>query len=159
MLDVLWSVASYERLVVDWDLDPQAAIAGVTWVIGLVEDAIRRAIAPGREHPSQFLADGPCLTSTSLPRRGSRPMSIETQPVEFDPFSDSFFNDPTEMYRRFRDEAPVSFSKKYGFYALSRFADVWPRTGTGRASRARTASSSSRSRRIRKRSPASGSSS
>jgi hypothetical protein len=46
MLDVLWSVASYERLVVDWDLDPQAAIAGVTWVIGLVEDAIRRGNRP-----------------------------------------------------------------------------------------------------------------
>jgi cytochrome P450 len=51
-------------------------------------------------------------------------MSMQTQPVEFDPFSDDFFNDPTEMYRRLRDEAPVSFSKKYGFYALSRFADV-----------------------------------
>ena len=46
MLDVLWSVASYERLVVDWDLDPQAAITGVTWVIGLVEDAIRRGDRP-----------------------------------------------------------------------------------------------------------------
>ena len=41
MLDVLWSVASYERLVVDWDLDPKEAIKGATWVIGLVEDAIR----------------------------------------------------------------------------------------------------------------------
>ena len=40
MLDVLWSVASYERLVVDWDLDPKEAIKGATWVIGLVEDAI-----------------------------------------------------------------------------------------------------------------------
>ena len=28
------------------------------------------------------------------------------------------------MYRRLRDEAPVYFSEKYGFYALSRFADV-----------------------------------
>jgi AcrR family transcriptional regulator len=46
MLDVLWSVASYERLVVDWGLDPQAAITGVTWVIGLVEDAIRRGDRP-----------------------------------------------------------------------------------------------------------------
>ena len=46
MLDVLWSVASYERLVVDWDLDPQAAITGVTWVIGLVEAAIRRGDRP-----------------------------------------------------------------------------------------------------------------
>jgi AcrR family transcriptional regulator len=42
MLDVLWSVASYERLVVDWDLDPKEAIKGATWVIDLVEDAIRQ---------------------------------------------------------------------------------------------------------------------
>ena len=44
--------------------------------------------------------------------------------VEFDPFSDEYFNDPTEVYRRLRDEAPVYFSERYGFYALSRFADV-----------------------------------
>jgi cytochrome P450 len=47
-----------------------------------------------------------------------------TSAVEFDPFSDEYFNDPTEVYRRLRDEAPVYFSKQYGFYALSRFADV-----------------------------------
>ncbi len=46
MLDVLWSVASYERLVADWDLDPNDAISGVTWVIGLVEDAIRHDRRP-----------------------------------------------------------------------------------------------------------------
>jgi cytochrome P450 len=44
--------------------------------------------------------------------------------VEFDPFSDEYFNDPTDVYRRLRDEAPVYFNEKYGFYALSRFADV-----------------------------------
>ena len=44
--------------------------------------------------------------------------------VEFDPFSDEYFDDPTEVYRRLRDEAPVYFSERYGFYALSRFADV-----------------------------------
>src|SRR3954454_7002235 len=49
---------------------------------------------------------------------------MATIPVEFDPFSDDYFNDPTEVYRRLRDEAPVYFSEKYGFYALSRFADV-----------------------------------
>ncbi len=43
---------------------------------------------------------------------------------EFDPFSDEYFNDPSEVYRRLRDEAPVYYSEKYGFYALSRFADV-----------------------------------
>jgi cytochrome P450 len=51
-------------------------------------------------------------------------MSVTTSPVEFDPLSEEFFNDPTEMYRRLRDEAPVYYSEKYGFYALSRFADV-----------------------------------
>jgi cytochrome P450 len=44
--------------------------------------------------------------------------------IEFDPFGDEYFNDPSDVYRRLRDEAPVYFSEKYGFYALSRFADV-----------------------------------
>lgn len=47
-----------------------------------------------------------------------------TAAVEFDPFSDEYFNDPSEVYRRLRDEAPVYFNEKYGFYALSRFDDV-----------------------------------
>src|SRR5688572_32669597 len=51
-------------------------------------------------------------------------MTITDPTVEFDPFSDEYFNDPTETYRRLRDEAPVYFSERYGFYALSRFADV-----------------------------------
>src|SRR2546429_4185143 len=51
-------------------------------------------------------------------------MSISTTPVEFDPFSEEFFNDPYELYQRLRDEAPVYYSEKYGFYALSRFGDV-----------------------------------
>lgn len=44
--------------------------------------------------------------------------------VEFDPFSPDYFDDPTETYRRLRDEAPVYFSDRYGFYALSRYDDV-----------------------------------
>jgi cytochrome P450 len=43
---------------------------------------------------------------------------------EFDPFSDVFFNDPYPTYRRLRDDAPVYRNDKYGFYALSRHADV-----------------------------------
>jgi cytochrome P450 len=49
---------------------------------------------------------------------------MTTTAVEFDPFSDEYFNDPTDVYRRLRDEAPVYFSERYNFYALSRFADV-----------------------------------
>jgi len=49
---------------------------------------------------------------------------MTTVAVEFDPFSDHYFNDPTEVYRRLRNEAPVYHSERYGFYALSRFDDV-----------------------------------
>jgi AcrR family transcriptional regulator len=46
MLDVLWSVVAYERLVADWELDAKEAITGLTWVIGLVQDAIRNGHRP-----------------------------------------------------------------------------------------------------------------
>jgi cytochrome P450 len=46
--------------------------------------------------------------------------------LEFDPFSDDFFNAPFNTYRRLRDEAPVYHNGKYGFWALSRYADVEP---------------------------------
>jgi cytochrome P450 len=42
----------------------------------------------------------------------------------FDPFSDTFFDDPRETYAWLRDNDPVHFNKHYGFYALSRYADV-----------------------------------
>jgi AcrR family transcriptional regulator len=44
--DVLWSVASYERLVVDWQFDREQAIRGITWVIRLVEEAVREGRRP-----------------------------------------------------------------------------------------------------------------
>ena len=46
MLDVLWSVASYDRLVSDWQLRHDEAVRGITWVIGLVEEAIRAGARP-----------------------------------------------------------------------------------------------------------------
>jgi AcrR family transcriptional regulator len=46
MFDVLWSVASYERLVVDWQIESERAIRGITWVIELVEEAVRRGRGP-----------------------------------------------------------------------------------------------------------------
>ena len=44
--DVLWSPVSYERMVVDWGVDPKEAIRGITWVIGLVQGAIARNDGP-----------------------------------------------------------------------------------------------------------------
>jgi cytochrome P450 len=49
---------------------------------------------------------------------------MTTEPVEFDPFSDDFFTHPYETYKRMRDEAPVYYSEKYDFYAITRHEDV-----------------------------------
>jgi AcrR family transcriptional regulator len=46
VLDALWSVASYERLVVDWGIDHERAVHGMAWVIGLVEQAVRDGRGP-----------------------------------------------------------------------------------------------------------------
>ena len=44
--------------------------------------------------------------------------------MEFNPFSDDFYDDPYATYRWLRDEAPVYHNEQYGFWALSRYADV-----------------------------------
>jgi AcrR family transcriptional regulator len=46
MFDLLWSVASFERLVVDWQMDRDQAISTITWTIGLLEEAIRKGQRP-----------------------------------------------------------------------------------------------------------------
>jgi AcrR family transcriptional regulator len=46
VLDVLWSVASYERLVADWGVEPKEAVRAATWAIGLVAAAIREDRTP-----------------------------------------------------------------------------------------------------------------
>ena len=46
--------------------------------------------------------------------------------LDFDPFSEVFFNSPYDTYRRLRDEAPVYYNGKYNFWALSRYEDVAP---------------------------------
>jgi cytochrome P450 len=47
-----------------------------------------------------------------------------TTVAEFDPFSAEYFDDPYDLYRRMRDEAPVFFSEKYHFWSLFRYEDV-----------------------------------
>jgi hypothetical protein len=46
VFDVVWSVAAYERLVVDGQIDHQQAVQGISWVIGLVEAAVREGRGP-----------------------------------------------------------------------------------------------------------------
>ncbi len=50
--------------------------------------------------------------------------TVSGGPVVFDPFSDDYFSAPFETYRRMRDEAPLYYSDKYDFWALTRYSDV-----------------------------------
>ena len=49
MLDVLWGVPAYERLITAWKLDGEQATQAITWVIGMLVDAIRHDRRPGSE--------------------------------------------------------------------------------------------------------------
>jgi cytochrome P450 len=42
----------------------------------------------------------------------------------FDPFSEEYFNNPFDIYRRMRDEAPLYYDERGDFYALTRHEDV-----------------------------------
>ena len=47
-----------------------------------------------------------------------------TSETHFDPYDVELNADPYPMFRRLREEAPLYYNEQYGFYALSRFADV-----------------------------------
>src|SRR5262249_49845841 len=44
--------------------------------------------------------------------------------IDFDPYSQSFADDPYPVYKRLRDEAPVYHHEGLKFYAISRYADA-----------------------------------
>lgn len=44
--------------------------------------------------------------------------------VHWDPYDPTYFANPYPTFRRLREEAPLYYNEQYGFYAVSRFADV-----------------------------------
>src|ERR1700741_2154441 len=42
----------------------------------------------------------------------------------FNPVSQDYFDNPYEIYKRMRDEAPIYYDEQEDFYALTRHADV-----------------------------------
>ena len=44
--------------------------------------------------------------------------------MEYDPFAENFYDDAHRVYKWMRDETPVYYSQKGGFWALSRYKDV-----------------------------------
>src|SRR5580658_10217273 len=75
---------------------------------------------PTTANPSRPTPRNPCRPRTD---RGTEDL-VPVEAIEFDPFSDTFFDDPYDTYARLRDEAPVYFNEAYGFYAVSRYSDV-----------------------------------
>jgi cytochrome P450 len=51
--------------------------------------------------------------------------------VEFDPFSESYFDDPFSVYRQLRDEARAYYHEELDCYFLSRFEDIWEAVNSG----------------------------
>ncbi len=49
---------------------------------------------------------------------------MTTAELVFDLFSDEYFENPFEIYRRMRNEAPLYYCPKRDFYALTRHEDV-----------------------------------
>ncbi len=45
--------------------------------------------------------------------------------VYYDPFDYAIDQNPYPVWERMREEAPLYWNEKYGFWAVSRFADVW----------------------------------
>ena len=51
--------------------------------------------------------------------------------VEFDPFAESYFDDPFPVYERLRNEARAYHHEALDCYFLSRFEDIWEAVGSG----------------------------
>jgi cytochrome P450/ferredoxin-NADP reductase len=52
-------------------------------------------------------------------------MASTATAIDYNPFAPDFYtSDPFGTYRRMRDEAPVYWSERWGWYALTRFDDV-----------------------------------
>lgn len=51
-------------------------------------------------------------------------LSGQPDDLHWDPFDESFKDDPHPVWKRLRDEAPAYYNEKYDFWALSRFEDV-----------------------------------
>ena len=62
------------------------------------------------------------VETTAAQHGGRCPFSSVAQ--EFNPFADSYQNDPYDFYRRARQEEPVFYSPKFDAWIVTRYADV-----------------------------------
>jgi AcrR family transcriptional regulator len=46
VLDILWNIPPYERLITSWGFDAERATGAITWLIGLIKEAIQQGRKP-----------------------------------------------------------------------------------------------------------------
>jgi cytochrome P450 len=51
--------------------------------------------------------------------------SVDTEPIYYDPYDYGIDTNPHPVWQRMREEQPLYWNERYGFWALSRFEDVW----------------------------------
>src|SRR5947209_12921037 len=51
-------------------------------------------------------------------------MPVTKPKLIFDPYSEDYYNNPFDIYRRMREDAPLYYDEKEDFYALTRNEDV-----------------------------------
>ena len=51
--------------------------------------------------------------------------------LAFDPFAESYYDDPFSVYKQMRDEARAYYHEELDCYFLSRFEDVWEAVNSG----------------------------
>jgi cytochrome P450 len=56
--------------------------------------------------------------------RESRMSGSNGTSLNWDPYNPEYFKNPHPVFARLREEAPLYYNEQYGFYAVSRYADV-----------------------------------
>src|SRR5258708_858144 len=51
--------------------------------------------------------------------------TVDAEPIYYDPYDYAIDANPHPVWRRMREEQPLYWNDKYGFWAVSRFEDVW----------------------------------
>ncbi len=70
------------------------------------------------------LASGCPVDHVALARARGCPAHVAERAADFDPFGDGYQQDPPEYLRWAREQAPVFYSPKLGYWVVSRYEDV-----------------------------------
>ena len=64
------------------------------------------------------------VVTVSAAHSGAEEGAMTKPKVVFDPYSEEYFTNPFDIYRRMREDAPLYYDEKEDFYALTRHEDV-----------------------------------